>query len=115
MSRHDEATYLKQMRDYATEAVQFSQGRVRADLDTDRMLMLAICRLLEMLGEAACQLPQGFRDGTSQIPWQAIIGLRHRLVHAYDQLNLDIIWTTVTSDLPPLIVTLETLLNPPTP
>ena len=115
MSRHDEETYLKHMRDYAAEAVQFMQGRPRVDLDNDRLLMLAICRLLEMLGESASQLPQTFRDGSTQIPWKSIIGLRHRLVHAYDQINLDIIWNIVTGDLPPLIASLDFLLRPPSP
>ncbi|HEY2155833.1 MAG TPA: HepT-like ribonuclease domain-containing protein [Isosphaeraceae bacterium] len=95
------------MRDYAAEAVRFSQGRSREDLDTDRMFMLATCRLLEMLGEAACQIPQPTRDTAPQVPWSQIIGLRHRLVHAYDQINLDIIWNIVTVDLPPLIIALE--------
>jgi len=56
------------MRDFAVEAVKFSQGRSRGDLDTDRMLTLATCRLLEMMGEAACQLPEAFRDGVPEIP-----------------------------------------------
>lgn len=115
MSRHDEETYLRHMRDYAAEAVQFTKGRARADLDTDRLLMLGICRLLEMLGESACQLPATFRDGTPQVPWKSMIGLRHRLVHAYDQIDLDIIWNIVTGDLPPLIATLDALLSPPKP
>jgi uncharacterized protein with HEPN domain len=96
MSRHDEATYLKHMRDYAARAVAFCRDRSRADLDNDRMLMLAVCRLLEMLGESACQLPADSRDGLPDIPWKQIIGLRHRLVHAYDQINRDIIWSIVT-------------------
>lgn len=115
MSRHDERTYLKHMRDYADEAVRFSQGRGRADLDGDRMFMLATCRLLEMLGEAACQIPQASRDASPCVPWAQIIGLRHRLVHAYDQINLDILWTIVTADLPPLISALDALITPPPP
>jgi len=68
MPRHTETTYLGHMRDFAVEAVKFSQGRSRGDLDTDRMLTLATCRLLEMMGEAACQLPEAFRDGVPEIP-----------------------------------------------
>jgi uncharacterized protein with HEPN domain len=67
-----------------------------------------------MTGEAACQLPESYRDGVAQIPWQQIIGLRHRLVHAYDVINLDIIWNIVTGDLPALITELDALI-PPTP
>jgi uncharacterized protein with HEPN domain len=111
MSRHDEQTYLKHMRDYAAEAVGFSQGRTRADLDGDRMFMLATCRLLEMLGEAACQIPQASRDAAPGVPWAQIIGLHHRLVHAYDQINLDILWNIVSVDLPPLIAGLDVLIG----
>ena len=68
MSRHDKITYLKHMRDYAAEAVLFTRNRVRPDLDSDRMLMLATCRLPEMMGESACQLPSTFREAASGIP-----------------------------------------------
>ena len=115
MSRHDDATYLKQMRDYAAEVVQFSDGRARAELDSDRMYMLATCRLLEMMGEAAYQLPGSSRESLPEVPWKQVIGLRHRLVHAYDKLNFDILWGIVTADLPPLIAALDRLLDAPSP
>ena len=107
MSRHPESTYLLHMRDYAAEAVEFAGGRSREDLDTDRLFMLATCRLLQMLGEAASRLPAEYRDATPEVPWPQMIGLRHRLVHAYDVINLDMIWAIVKHDLPPLIATLE--------
>ena len=56
MSRHDEAVYLKHMLDYAAEAHSLAVGRSRADLDSDRLYMLATTRLLEMMGEAANRL-----------------------------------------------------------
>jgi uncharacterized protein with HEPN domain len=99
------------MRDYAAEAVLFTRDRARSDLDSDRMLMLATCRLLEMMGESACQLPTTFRDEAAGIPWKQLIGLRHRLVHAYDQVDLDIIWNIATSDLPPLLASLDRLIS----
>ena len=111
MSRHDEITYLKHMRDYAAEAVLFTKDRTRADLDSDRMLMLATCRLMEMMGESACQLPLSFREGVPEVPWKQIIGLRHRLVHAYDQVDLDILWNIARADLPALIATLDRLIS----
>jgi uncharacterized protein with HEPN domain len=101
------------MRDYAAEAHRFTTGRSRADLDTDRMFMLAATRLLEVMGEAATQISGATRIQNPQIPWQAIIGLRHRLVHAYDQINLDIIWDILSNSLPSLIIALDTMLNPP--
>ena len=113
MSKHDESTYLRHMRDYAAEARQFALSRSRSELDTDRMFMLAVTRLLEMMGEAATQISGASRIQNPQIPWQSIIGLRHRLVHAYDQINLDIIWDILTNDLTPLIAALDALLTPP--
>jgi uncharacterized protein with HEPN domain len=110
MSRHDEITYLRHMRDYAAEAVLFTRDRARSDLDSDRMLMPATCRLLEMMGESACQLPKAFRDQAAGIPWQQLIGLRHRLVHACDDVDLDIIWNIAAVDLPPLIASLDRLI-----
>ena len=115
MSRHDDEIYLKQMKDYAAEVVQFSYGRARADLDSDRMYMLATCRLLEMMGEAAYQLPGSSRESLPEVPWKQLTGLRHRLVHAYDKLNFDIIWEIVTADLPPLIAMLDRLIDAQSP
>jgi uncharacterized protein with HEPN domain len=47
-----------------------------------------------------------------RIPWQQIIGLRHRLIHAYDQVDLDIVWEIVTRHLPPLLAVLQGIINP---
>jgi uncharacterized protein with HEPN domain len=101
------------MRDYAAEARLFAQGRSRSDLDSDRMFMLATTRLPEMMGEAATQVSVATRIQHPQVPWPSIIGLRHRLVHAYDQINLDIIWDILANDLPLLIAALDAMLNPP--
>lgn len=64
MSSHDEVVYLKHMLDYAGEAHQLADGRSRADLDGDRLFMLATTRLLEMMGEAATRLSAETRAQT---------------------------------------------------
>lgn len=111
MSKTDE-TRLRHMLDAAREAVAFAAGRARSDLDTDRMLNLSLVRLLEIVGEAARGLPQEFREGHSAIPWKQIAGMRDRLIHGYFDVNLDIVWQTVTQELPKLIVQLETITSP---
>ncbi len=75
--------------------------------------MLAMTRLLEMIGEAATQVSAATRIQNPRVAWQPIIGLRHRLVHAYDQINLDIIWDIISNDLPLLIAALDAMLSPP--
>ena len=82
-------------------------GRSRGDLDTDRVLALAVVRLLEIIGEAATRVPTEERARRPDIPWAAIVGLRNRLIHGYDDVDLDIVWAIVTSDLPTLLMRLN--------
>ena len=102
----DDLVCLRHMLDAAREAVSFAAGRSRADLDTDRMLVLSLVKCLEIIGEAANTVSASYRDEHSEIPWLDIIGMRHRLIHAYYDVNLDIVWRTVIGDLPPLIASL---------
>lgn len=84
-------------------------GRKRADLDQDRLLNLALVRLLEIIGEAANRVPEEQRAELPQIPWPQIVSLRNRLIHGYDEVDFDILWQMVVHDLPPLIEALERL------
>jgi uncharacterized protein with HEPN domain len=95
------------MRAHAHEAADMVQGRTRAHLDTDRMLNLALVRLLEILGEAANRVPSEVRSRIPEVPWPQLIGLRNRLIHGYDEVDFDVLWKIVTRDLPPLIAELD--------
>jgi uncharacterized protein with HEPN domain len=95
------------MLDAAREAHSFVQNRTRGSLDTSRQLCLALVKSIEIIGEAAAKVTPAGRELVSQIPWQSIIGMRNRLIHAYFDINLDILWKTVTEDIPPLITELE--------
>jgi len=106
MSRRDPLVALRQMRDHALEAMNLAVGKSRADLGASRILSLAIVRLLEILGEAAGRVPEDVRQAHATIPWSQIIGMRNRLIHGYDQVDLDIVWAVITSDLPALVAQL---------
>ena len=89
------------MADAIDAALRFVKDRARADLDTDEMLLFALVRAVEVVGEAAAKVsPQG-REAVN-LPWAAVIGMRNRLVHAYFDINRDILWTTVRESLPQL-------------
>ena len=103
----DDLVRLRHMLNAAREAMSFSAGRSRSDLDTDRMLALSLVKCLEITGEAASRVSMVYQDRHPEIPWLDIIGMRHRLIHAYYDVDLDTVWQTVTGDLPPLIVSLE--------
>jgi uncharacterized protein with HEPN domain len=107
MTQHDTSIRLQHMLDAAREATSMSQGKARADLDTDRKLNLSLVRLLEIVGEAAGRVPKEERDTYPQIPWPQIVGLRNRLIHGYDEVDFDVLWQIVTDDLPALVAELE--------
>jgi uncharacterized protein with HEPN domain len=108
-----ESDRLRHMRDAANPALDFVQGKARSDLDSEMMLAFAPIRAIEVIGEAATRLPAPLRDAHPEIAWGPIIGMRNRLVHGYYDVNLDILWGTVTTSLPPLIAALDAMLNPP--
>ena len=99
------------MLDRAREAVEMSRGRSRSDMDSDRMLNLALVRLLEVIGEAAGRVPEDFRSHHSQVPWRDITDLRNRLIHGYDSVDFDRLWTIIQDDLPRLIEQLDMIVQ----
>ena len=74
------------------------------------MLLLSLVKAIEIVGEAATKMTSATLDKYPDIPWADVIGMRHRLIHAYFDINLDIVWQTVTHDLPPLVKKLERIL-----
>ena len=79
----------------------------------DMALVLALTHLLQVIGEAAGRVGNDFASRHPEIPWRAIIGMRHRLVHDYLSVDRDVVWAVVTSDLEPLIAKLTTLSSAP--
>jgi uncharacterized protein with HEPN domain len=111
MKNPDDSTRLQHILDSARKAVQFTQGRNRADLDTDEMLCFALIRLLEIIGEASKEVSEQFRAKNPQIAWPKMAGMRNRLIHGYFDVDPTLVWETVTRDLPPLINQLEKVIG----
>lgn len=110
MKKSDE-TRLQHMLDAAHEALSFAEGRKREDLNADRMLMHTLVRIVEIIGEAASKVSQEVREQMPGIEWRDVIDMRNRLIHAYFDINLDILWSTIVYDISGLIEELEKLLN----
>jgi uncharacterized protein with HEPN domain len=109
--REDDRVRLQHMLDAAREALSFVAGRERRGLDADRMLVLALVKSIEIIGEAGARVSEEARNATPDVPWSEIVAMRNRLVHAYFDVNLDVVWATVREDLPALVVALEDVLN----
>ncbi|OGO72139.1 MAG: hypothetical protein A2Z49_05250 [Chloroflexi bacterium RBG_19FT_COMBO_56_12] len=111
MSKREAETALRQILAHAKEAVAISMGKSRADLDQDRLLNLALTRLLEIIGEAANRVPEEVQAKYPDLPWMQMSGARNRLIHGYDSVDFDILWVIVEQDLPVLISRLEDIIG----
>jgi uncharacterized protein with HEPN domain len=105
----DDEVRIRHLIDAASTAAQFVEDRDRADLDTDEMLRLALTKLVEIVGEAAKQVTPSGRAELPDVPWSAAARTRDRLVHHYFDIDLDVLWQTVTEDVPELLARLPDL------
>lgn len=103
----DDSVRINHMLEAARKAVKLIKGKSRHALDEDETLALAITRLLEIIGEAANGVSDSIHLAHPNIAWKEIIGARNHLIHGYFDVDYDIIWQILTSDLPPLISALE--------
>jgi uncharacterized protein with HEPN domain len=99
------------MLDAALEIRQYVQPATREDLSHDRKLVHSLVHLFEIIGEAATQVSDELRENAVDIPWFIIIGMRNRLIHAYFSIDLNVVWSTSTVDIPVLITELKILLG----
>ena len=111
MSNHDPEVALRQILLHSLEAIDICQGKTRKDLDTDRLLNLALTRLIEIIGEAANRVPESVQMKYPELPWMQMVGARNRLIHGYDSVDFDILWAIVSFDLPVLVKRLKAILE----
>jgi uncharacterized protein with HEPN domain len=104
--------YLLDMLISAREAAELSSGLTFEALEESALHQNAILHVLQKIGEAATKVSQQFKDEHPEIEWVDIIGLRHRLVHDYRNINLTKVWESVQLGVPRLIEQLERLVPP---
>lgn len=114
MTKNADQKYLADMLEFAKKAIAISTTATFDQFNTDDTLQLALAHLVQIVGEAANRTSEDCRRALPKIEWPRIIGMRHRLVHDYGNINYDVVWDVVTNDLPPLIAALERF-TPPEP
>ncbi len=102
----DDGLYVGHMLDAARKAHAKVARLTRAQFDADENLRLAVTHLLQIIGEAARRVSDKGRAARSVIPWKAVIGMRHKVVHDYFGVDEDVVWDTARNELPPLIAAL---------
>ena len=105
----DDSLYLGHMLDTSRKIMGKTQGLDRAGFDSDENLRIALTHLIQMIGEAARRVSPELRQANPQIPWRDVIGMRHKVVHDYMDIDEDVVWSTATKEVPVLASMLEQL------
>lgn len=103
--------YVRDMIGFCERVLNYTAGHDQAAFIADSLRYDATIRNLELIGEAATHVPPSVRDRFPAVPWRAIVGLRNRLIHGYERVDNDIIWTLVQDAVPKLPPALHDLLD----
>ncbi len=90
----DDLVYVEHMLDTARKAMGKVRGKSRSDFDGDENLRITLTHLLQIIGEAARRVSPAFREAHPDIPWQDIVGMRHKVVHDYLDVDEEVVWDT---------------------
>lgn len=100
MSDHPSIDYLEDILDAAEKAQVFVEGTTYESFIDDDMVVFAVVRALEVIGEATKRLPETLHDEHSEVPWSLMAGMRDKLIHDYSDVDRQIVWRTVQEEIP---------------
>ncbi len=107
----DDLVYIGHMLDMAQKVVSKVRGISRQTYDDDENLQFALVHLVQVIGEAARRVSTAGQVAYAHLPWREVIGMRHKIVHDYMDVDTDIVWEVVTKDIPPLIAELTAVVQ----
>jgi uncharacterized protein with HEPN domain len=92
--------FLEDIYDAMEKAESLLEGVSYQQFEFDFRINFAVVRALEIIGEAAKRLPDDLRNQYPGIPWRGMAGMRDRIIHGYDNVDLQIVWDVVMRDIP---------------
>lgn len=110
-SNREYTDYLQDILEAATKARQFVKDVDFEAFRANEEKVFAVIRALEIIGEAAKNIPKSIRGRYTEIPWEDIVGMRNKVIHDYFGVDLEVIWKTLYEDLPPLQVGIAKILE----
>jgi uncharacterized protein with HEPN domain len=111
MKSRDLRDYLQDIQDAINDIENFTANLTYEQFIQDRKTLNAVVRSIEIIGEAAKQLPEPLKAKNNELPWKEIVGMRDKLIHAYFGMDTEIIWQTVKENIPPLKRTIHKILK----
>ena len=109
--KKDDSVYLHHIIDAFVLIEHYMDNVSHEEFLRNRLLQDGVIRQLEVMGEAARNLSEDLRNEHPQIPWRQMIGLRNRMIHAYFNVDLQIIWEIVQGDIPDLKQKMKQILD----
>jgi uncharacterized protein with HEPN domain len=98
--KRDYLVYVDDILDAMNKAETFVAGIGYEQFEADLRTNFAVTRALEIVGEATKRLPASFREQYPHIPWKDMAGMRDKIIHGYDNVNLRIVWDVIKQDIP---------------
>jgi uncharacterized protein with HEPN domain len=103
----DDFSYLEHILLSIMKIKEFTKDLSKADFDSNELVQDAVIRNIEIIGEATKKISQELKSKFKEIPWREMSGMRDKLVHDYMGTDVEVVWKTVTDDIP----LIETLIN----
>jgi uncharacterized protein with HEPN domain len=102
LKKREYRDYLHDILDAVNDVASFVEGMSFEQFAKDRKTLNAVVRSIEIIGEAAKNIPVDMREKHGNLPWKKMTGMRDKVIHAYFGVNTKTLWNTVKNDLPPL-------------
>lgn len=109
--KRDYLVYVEDILDAMQKAELLLVDVPYEQFEADFRIHFAVVRALEIMGEASKRLPQSWRDQYPEIPWKQMAGMRDRIIHGYDNVDLHIVWDVVKQDIPRIKPYIQQLLS----
>lgn len=107
----DDRIYLEHIQNSVKKVLEYVEGMALDTFRSDSKTQDACVRQLEIVGEATKRLSMPLRDRFGNVPWKDMAGMRDRLIHQYIDVDLMIVWLTITEDATPILINIEAILD----
>lgn len=111
MKKRDYQDYLRDILNSINDIEDFIRNMRFEDFKKDKKTINAVVRSIEIIGEATKNIPKTLKNKHREIPWKKMAGIRNKLIHEYFGIDIEILWKTITEDIPPLKIFIQNILE----